>query len=722
MPHLSIPLYRIGHLRSVGIPSDSGVDTYAATVDGLPGGPPLVHYRLGEALGPTMVDRKAGARHGTYFGNLAFNLPGLPQNSNTAVDFRAAGYAQAPHDAGLVLPAVTISFWFKMSSLPFGDEDPAVPDRFVLLSKGQVGSFNGDLDIWVDVAGGVVVQFQTATSAIPLGVGVVTDGTIHHLLVRADNTGFDAALDGIFVAKKTNYTGALANAQPLLLGAAPWHFSPGGAWPANGFFADAIIDEVAIYDRVLTNLEGLTLAQYNASPIARPDDFTVQPLSSNILNVVQNDTYQGAKAALGVQITAQPPHGTAAVRSNKDIDFNAGSIEQDGSFSYRITDGFGTSAPAVANVRIQSIPPPGSDGDDGQGGVLVYRWSPLASWIDGVPFSSRSFDNCLNIGRFKDPTATAGSSRLPASFAVGGGGNVRDCCYNRAPDGSPALEIGSKGGGANPGGIDFTAVMAGWPKPGPNPKHLRIVCEVWLSGPGDPTTYRDQGIFPSNATPNYGNWETAPKSGGKFMLRLDANTYGASCQYNWCARPNLPDGQATWRAGWAAIIPGTSSFEHKWGSMDNSWNRAVQCEVASVTEPGLGDFQKVVNNNNSKWHRVELELKLNTLAGTPSNATRGNSGFPRSYGDASSPQLGDGFSKVWWTKDLDGTPSPRTLMNHWRNMVCLNRSDNIVTNVGITQFGGLLWFGGTGASFGTDHPCHSWIRKVEIYHYTQDDI
>lgn len=712
MPELYIPLYKIGYTRPVG--QAPSVDAYVGVVDGLPGGPPMVHYRLGESIGPTMFDRKGGARHGIYFGALGYNYSSLPTGSNTAVDFKAAGYGEVPHDAGLALSAFTLSFWFQLNSFPFGDQDPSTPDRFVLLSKGQVGlsTVGPDLDIWVDVSGGVTIQWQSPTQGtVSTNVGVVNIGVPYHFALRADNTGFDAALSGVFAAKKTSFTGALSgNDRALLVGAAPWHITPGGVWPTNGFFADVVFDEVAIYNYVISNNDVLTLAQYNATPVARPDFFTVPPSSTTVMNVVNNDTFQGVKADLAVALTQQAAHGTATVRGDNDVDFVAGASEAEDSFSYRITDGFGASAPVIASVSIQSAPAPGSG--DGLGGDLIWQFVPPASWIDGVAFSERSFSNCLNFARFTDPAATAGSIRQPTAAQIAGGGSNSDCCYNRAPTDHPSLEIGTKQGN-NPAGISFNLDF--WPRPGPNARHLRFVVECYFSSLGDLTTYASQGMFPGSNP--YQSFWGATTSGGKLLIGIDGNHSGTSCQYNWFAKPSLQDDRATWRLGWSNFA---NDFSHGGlGVLDNCWNKSRQCEITNSNPLSNQSFASQ-SGLDGRWHRMELELKLATPSSVPSNATRGNTGFGGS--DGTGTPRADGFSKMWINRDIDGSPSGRKQISHWNGMVTFNRTDNLYINVGLTRLLFILWFGGTGGSTVAQNPCWSWIRKAELYHFANDDL
>ena len=326
-------------LWQVACIASSKVEGYAATVDGVPGGPPLAHWHMGEAGGPQITDRK-GARHGTYSGTIGYGAAGLPQNSDGAIDFGGTGMGTVRHDAGLALSAFSLSFWFRLPVLP---EDGV----FVLVSKDQSGLNIGDFTIWVDETGTLIVQFQNDSAAFQLAPSTVAINTTDHLCVRADGTGFDAYLNGRYLGKNTGFTDGWANnSQAIGFAHAPW----------SSVFADAILDEVALYGRILTEAEVIELAQSTEVPVATNDSFLVQENQTTVLPVADNDTYTGAKANLTVEIVSQASHGTATVRSDKDIDFAADDVatNQADSFTYRIKDANGTSNAATVSLTIEA--------------------------------------------------------------------------------------------------------------------------------------------------------------------------------------------------------------------------------------------------------------------------------------------------------------------------------------------------------------------------------
>ncbi|HLT00599.1 MAG TPA: LamG domain-containing protein, partial [Geminicoccaceae bacterium] len=308
------------------IASIAELDEYTAAVDGLPGGPPLAHWRLGQPSG-SFFERKAG-RHATPLGTIIRNVPGLPQASDDAAYFAGTGSAEVAHDPGLELAALSLSFWVIVHSLH--DSNTAV------ISKDQSGFVMGDFAVYLtsDNLMGVLFQDGGAQYTITAPISL---GTKYHVCVRADHTGFDYYLNAQFVGKNTSFTDAWSsNTQPLRLASVPW----------SSNLSDVTLDEICLFERVLTEAEIAQLAQRTDAPVAEPDLFNVPEESSTVLDVLANDKYLGHKSNLTIELwngsswtdTVSTAHGTASVRADKDIEFVAGSVDGDQSdgFQYRI--------------------------------------------------------------------------------------------------------------------------------------------------------------------------------------------------------------------------------------------------------------------------------------------------------------------------------------------------------------------------------------------------
>jgi hypothetical protein len=322
------------------IASAAELDGYAAIVDALPGGPPMAHWRLGEVAGSQIRDRK-GVRHGTYLGTVGYGAPALPQNSgNGAINFAGTGSGEVPHDAGLLLSGFTLTLWFRLNSLP------AEPGIYVLFSKDGSGAVAGDFAAFVNDAG-LSLGFQTGVGGtrevLPNTPDLETNQT-YYLAVRADNTGFDAYLNGQYLGKNTTFGSAwAANTQTIVFSGAPWR-------PET---ADCVLDEVALYSRVLTETEILALGQKSAAPVAVDDTASVPESATTAIDVLATDAYVGASPILS--IIAQPSGGDSVAVDGTVIEYTAGAVaaNTNRSFQYRVTDALGTSNTAVVTVTVK---------------------------------------------------------------------------------------------------------------------------------------------------------------------------------------------------------------------------------------------------------------------------------------------------------------------------------------------------------------------------------
>ena len=374
---MTLLLSSLGSIAGCVRPEPEG---YAANVAGLPGGAPLAYWRLGEASGTQITDH-AGARHGTYAGTVTFGLAGLPQHSDAAVDFGGTGTGEVANDAGLQLSAFSLSFWVKANRLPT-EEEATAP----ILSKDQIGNTAGDFFVSLQTSGALLFRFQTGTAAHDLSTSadLIEPGLPYHVVVRADNTGFDAYVNGQYVGKLTGFTGAWSsNTQPI-------RFADDPPFALDG---NVVLDEIALYSRVITEAEVFKLAQISDAPVASDDSASVPESATTSINVTGNDTFVGSKAALTVTIVSQPGGGdSATVNANNDIDYVAGAVSSDTerSFTYKIEDPLGESNTATVSVNVVDASTPTSDqanpftiNEDDV--VVVSSMSALKNAIDAAP-------------------------------------------------------------------------------------------------------------------------------------------------------------------------------------------------------------------------------------------------------------------------------------------------------------------------------------------------
>jgi hypothetical protein len=268
----------------------------------------------------------------------------LPVNSDGAIDFGGVATGSIPHNAAFDLTAFTLSFWFRANA--------GVPDglRAPILTKDAAGVAAGGFNVTLEDDETVMVEFHDGVTFHRLFSSAISIGVSHHIAIRADNTGHDVYLDGQFVGKSTGYTGAWSvNTEPIRLADAPW-----ATLDFNG-----MLDEIALYNRVLTEAEIIELAQVTASaPIAVASSAGVDESGVRTIPLPSGCTFVGAKSALTVTVVSQPTGGdSVAVNASNDFSYTAGAVTVDTnrSFTYRIADANGQSNIATINVTVEDV-------------------------------------------------------------------------------------------------------------------------------------------------------------------------------------------------------------------------------------------------------------------------------------------------------------------------------------------------------------------------------
>ena len=331
---------------SVTVINTSQADAYGAIVQGISGSPSglIAYWRLGDDSAASLADSSGNGHSGTYpTSPAAFGVASLTTagSDDKAVNFGGVGQGSVPHDAAFLLSAFSLSFKFKLASLP------ALSAH--LVCKDQSGLIEGDFSVGVMPDGRLRVYFQTSvgTQELLSDLGTVITGVTHHVCVRADSTGFDAYLNGTFLGSNSNFTGALAsNTQPIRFAKSP----------VSAQFADAIIDEVPLYNIRITEADVFDLAETAGGevPIAVADSASALASGPQIvINVTANDTFIGNKADLTFGFNLTGTAGTAiAKNANGDLTYTPPATPQSDSFGYRIIDANGTSNFASVMVNV----------------------------------------------------------------------------------------------------------------------------------------------------------------------------------------------------------------------------------------------------------------------------------------------------------------------------------------------------------------------------------
>lgn len=334
--------------RMFGIRAKSiarSTSTYRTAVLGLN---PFALWGLGELTGTAVID-VVGAHNGAITGTVVRGAADLPADiADGATNFVATGSATIPHDAAFSDTHCTVSFWFRVHSIP-GPGELAFP----LISKNNAVVTERDMVIYFPSDGVDVLRFRLrgvggTAFDIDSPADVVTVGQAHHACVRFRGTsGFDAFLDGVYIGTNTGYTFGLMN------NIAPLRFA---ASPTFTLLGNAVIDEVVWFERALSDSEILVLAQRSGTaPVATDDVAAVPESDTTLINVLANDSFVGAPT---IEILTQPASGTPSTDFvtvvDQQIQYIAGAVASDTarSFTYRITDPNGTSNTATVNVTV----------------------------------------------------------------------------------------------------------------------------------------------------------------------------------------------------------------------------------------------------------------------------------------------------------------------------------------------------------------------------------
>jgi len=240
-----------------------GLSACAATPAAAPGGPgapvapiarqsyaaailadaPVGYWRMGETSGTTMIDATTNGNDGTYAGTVKLGQPGaLAGDKATAVEFdgHTAG-ATVPSSPSLKVTNITVELWVKKTT-ESGYGMYVVKDYFELLNN----SYSGRLELRLTASADPAFVSSAALALNTWYYVVATyDGTVASLYI---NGKLDTAHAAVATPAPT--------AGPVSIGRR-----------FDGFFNNAVLEEVAIYptalsaDRVAAHWRVATAAQ-----------------------------------------------------------------------------------------------------------------------------------------------------------------------------------------------------------------------------------------------------------------------------------------------------------------------------------------------------------------------------------------------------------------------------------------------------------------------------
>ena len=206
---------------------------------------PYAYWRLGEASGTTAADLGAAATDATYQ-SVAYAKPGaLAGSTDTAVEFTTGSALKLPaHTVPHLGDQISVELWFKTAQsgvlMAAGTQETSGIPWGPMLYVGTDGKLRGSL---------------AAVAAPITSTGVVNDNTWHHVVLSVSGSNQTLFLDGAQVGTLTAAVTAWRNSATIGNGVADPATSPAVPTPRAAFAFKGLIDEVALYDKPLTEAE-----------------------------------------------------------------------------------------------------------------------------------------------------------------------------------------------------------------------------------------------------------------------------------------------------------------------------------------------------------------------------------------------------------------------------------------------------------------------------------
>lgn len=204
---------------------------------------PIAYYQLGELPGSTVADDAMGSHDGSYSATgVTLGQPGIG-GGDTGVRFDGSGSGRVtiPDAAALNPPYITLEALMRWDGAN-GFQQRVVDKSFFL--GGEQALYG--LSILDD--GRVRAEFRSSGPIFLTGTTILAPGEAHHLAATFDANIFNLYVDGVLEA-------SLAHPYP----GNHLQFSPTNVGIGNQSERDrafnGLIDEVAIYDRALTQAQ-----------------------------------------------------------------------------------------------------------------------------------------------------------------------------------------------------------------------------------------------------------------------------------------------------------------------------------------------------------------------------------------------------------------------------------------------------------------------------------
>ena len=201
---------------------------------------PAAYWRLGETAGTTMSDATSNANNGTYVGGYTLGQPGaLPGDSNTAVSFDGTtGEATVPSSSTLQMNTVAIELWVKKSA----------PTGFGMYVTKNLGPGGGWYEL-MNAQDGQHLEFRVTgdTGATFDSASALNVGAWYYVVATYDGTTAKLFINGSLDSQLSVAVTPTQTTDPLYLGRR-----------SDGYYNNAVLDEVAIYPTALSSAQVAT--------------------------------------------------------------------------------------------------------------------------------------------------------------------------------------------------------------------------------------------------------------------------------------------------------------------------------------------------------------------------------------------------------------------------------------------------------------------------------
>jgi hypothetical protein len=319
-----------GYSNTVVTSTQGGTPTYR---DNVLADAPVSYWRLGESSGTAAADLM-GRNPGTYTGGFTLGQAGaLPGDPNTAVLLNGTtGYVQAPNSTSLGLAdgPLTLEAWVRRNSVNRND---------IIIHKGT-GAYQMLL-----TSGNRLALAKANTATIVQSTRTVTDTAWHHVVATKNGAVSKLYIDGVDVTGTiTNQTLINATSSALRLG------TDSGTWMSG------VLDEVAIYNKVLTPQR--ISAHYAAAALpATPSALAASAISSSQINLswtdaASNETGFNIERSLDNVNFLQIATTTANTTSYSDSGLTAATA-----YHYRVRANNASGESAYSNIANATTPP-----------------------------------------------------------------------------------------------------------------------------------------------------------------------------------------------------------------------------------------------------------------------------------------------------------------------------------------------------------------------------